>query len=79
MLPKEVKILFVVLCTHSGLDMTVGDFVLVNTYLFQLYSPLGFLGSAYSMIKNSLVDLENIFQLRDEEIEVKDGNLTLLE
>lgn len=52
--------------------MTVGDFVLVNTYMIQLAIPLNFLGTSYRMIKAALVDLENMFTLLDEELDVKD-------
>lgn len=52
--------------------MTVGDFVLVNSYLIQLSVPLNFLGSSYRMIKRSLVDLENMFSLLDEPLDVQD-------
>lgn len=53
-------------------NMTVGDFVLVNSYLIQLAIPLNFLGTSYRMIKSSLVDLENMFSLLDEPLEVQD-------
>ncbi len=43
--------------------MTVGQFVLVNTYLMQLYQPLGFLGMVYMTIKQGLVDMEQMFRL----------------
>eukprot|EP01121_Diplochlamys_sp_Union-15-3_P019490 TRINITY_DN7363_c0_g1_i1.p1 TRINITY_DN7363_c0_g1~~TRINITY_DN7363_c0_g1_i1.p1 ORF type:complete len:616 (-),score=88.59 TRINITY_DN7363_c0_g1_i1:3-1655(-) len=59
--------------SSSPPSMTVGDFVMVNTYLLQLYVPLGFLGTSYRMIKTSLVDLENMFSLLKEEIDIKDA------
>ena len=46
--------------------MTVGQFVLVNTYLMQLYQPLGFLGMVYMTIKQGIVDMEQMFRLLDE-------------
>jgi len=52
--------------------MTVGDFVLVNTYLIQLYTPLGFLGVVYRNIKQSLTDLEQMTTLLKVEAEVVD-------
>src|ERR1700730_13316159 len=52
--------------------MTVGDFVLVNTYMIQLYTPLNFLGMVYRNIKPSLTDLEQMMGLLKIEPEVED-------
>ena len=53
-------------------DMTVGDFVLVNTHILQLYVPLNFLGMYYRMIKQCMVDVESMFKLLKEEKDIKD-------
>ena len=52
--------------------MTVGQFVLVNTYLMQLYQPLNLLGFVYREIKQGLVDMESMFRLMSVHQEVAD-------
>ncbi len=54
-------------------DMTVGDFVVVNTYLLQVAIPLNILGTVYREIRQAMVDMENLFSLVDEQTEVADA------
>jgi ABC-type transport system involved in Fe-S cluster assembly fused permease/ATPase subunit len=53
--------------------MTVGRFVLANTYLMQLYTPLTFLGFVYRELKQGLVDTEHMFRLMQVGAEVSDS------
>jgi ATP-binding cassette subfamily B protein len=53
--------------------MTLGDLVLVNTFMIQLYIPLNFLGVIYREIKQSLADMERLFSLLDQNKEVADA------
>ncbi len=52
--------------------MTIGDFVLVNAYLIQLYMPLNFLGMVYRNIKQSLTDIEQMMGLLKIRPEIED-------
>ena len=52
--------------------MTLGDLVMVNAFMIQLYIPLGFLGVIYREIKQSLTDLEKMFTLMEREREIAD-------
>jgi ATP-binding cassette, subfamily B, heavy metal transporter len=56
----------------AAAEMTVGDFVLVNAYLIQLYTPLNFLGMVYRNIKQSLTDLEQMLVLLAVKPEIED-------
>ncbi len=52
--------------------LTVGDLVLVNTYLIQLFRPLDLLGMVYRSIRQGLVDMAEMFKLIDTPVEVQD-------
>ncbi|KAE8581402.1 hypothetical protein XENTR_v10024777 [Xenopus tropicalis] len=51
----------------------VGDYVLFGTYIIQLYTPLNWFGTYYRMIQSSFIDMENMFELFNEDQEVKDA------
>ena len=52
--------------------MTLGDLVMINAFMIQLYIPLNFLGVIYREIKQSLTDLERMFELLEKQREVAD-------
>ena len=54
-------------------SMSIGDLVAVNAFMLQLFQPLGFLGFAYRQIKQSLVDMERMFDLLGEKREIADA------
>ena len=54
-------------------EMTLGDLVMVNAFMIQLYIPLGFLGVLYREIKQSLTDLDKMFVLLEKEREIADA------
>jgi ATP-binding cassette subfamily B protein len=51
---------------------TVGDFVLVNAMMIQLYQPLNFMGMVYREIKQAIIDIEKMFNVLSREAEIKD-------
>ncbi|MEW5893676.1 MAG: ABC transporter ATP-binding protein/permease [Pseudomonadota bacterium] len=53
--------------------MTIGDLVLVNAYLIQLFIPLNFLGTVYREIRNALTDMEKLFGLLQSPPEIRDA------
>ncbi len=54
-------------------EMTLGDFTLVNAFMFQLFLPLNFLGFVYREIKASVANIERMFVLLDVETDVPDN------
>jgi ATP-binding cassette subfamily B protein len=65
----------VMIMTGQGIvagTMTLGAFVMANTYLMQLYQPLNFFGFVYREIKQALIDIEKMFELLGEEAEIVD-------
>lgn len=53
--------------------LSLGDLVLINAYLLQLYMPLGFLGFVYREIRHSLADMERMFSLLEQDKEIPDS------
>ncbi len=51
-------------------ELTLGQFVMINAFLIQLYIPLNILGSVYRDLNHSLVDMERMFDLLDEDPEI---------
>src|SRR6202166_4685148 len=51
---------------------TVGDFVMINAMMIQLYQPLNFMGMVYREIKQAVIDIETMFSLLGREPEIKD-------
>ncbi|OJX51526.1 MAG: metal ABC transporter permease [Devosia sp. 66-22] len=63
-----------ILCVQGVLagQLTMGDFVLLNTFLMQIYRPLNFIGFVYREIRQGLTDIEEMFKLLDQNPEIED-------
>jgi ABC-type transport system involved in Fe-S cluster assembly fused permease/ATPase subunit len=53
--------------------LTLGDFVLLNTFLMQIYRPLNFIGFVYRELRQGLTDIEEMFKLLDQNAEIEDA------
>ena len=63
-----------VLCVH-GIEAgtnTVGDFVMINAMMIQLYQPLNFMGMVYREIKQAIIDIETMFSMLSRKPEIED-------
>ncbi len=70
-----VGVTFIMIFAADGVvtgDMSIGDLVLVNAFMLQLFIPLGFLGIVYRQIKYSLADMDLIFKLLESKPEITD-------
>ena len=68
----QIAILVLAIGDYAAGTLTTGEVVMLNTFMLQLFIPLGFLGSSYRMIRQALVDMEFMFQLLDLDPEIKD-------
>ncbi|MFP6808531.1 MAG: ABC transporter ATP-binding protein/permease [Pseudomonadales bacterium] len=69
----QVAILMLAIQDYAAGNLSTGEVVMLNTFMLQLFIPLGFLGSSYRMIRQALVDMEYMFQLLDLEPEIQDA------
>lgn len=68
----QLAILIIAIQDYSAGLLTTGEVVMLNTFMLQLFIPLGFLGSSYRMIRQALVDMEYMFALLDTVPEIQD-------
>lgn len=70
-----VGLTFIMVYAGQGVvdgKMSLGDLVLINTMMLQLFMPLSFLGIIYRMLKHTLADMDMVFKLLDEKHEIED-------
>jgi ATP-binding cassette subfamily B protein len=57
--------------------ISIGGFVVINAYMLQLYQPLNFFGTVYREIRQSLIDMENLFTLLKEKPNINDSDQSI--
>ena len=67
-------VIVMVLAAYGVVDkhLTIGEFVMVNAYLLQLYQPLNMLGWVYRNLRQSMTDIEQMYKLLEEQSEIVD-------
>src|SRR5258708_13069495 len=62
-----------VMCAYGIKDgtHTVGDFIMINAMMIQLYQPLNFMGMVYREIKQAVIDIENLFPIFNPQPEIQ--------
>ena len=68
-----VAVLFMCVAGMRSGRNTVGDFVLLNVMMLQLYQPLNFMGMVYRDIKQAIVDIDAMFDILAQNPEISDG------
>jgi ATP-binding cassette subfamily B protein len=71
-----IGVTFIMLLSANSVvrgSMSIGDLVLVNAFMLQLFIPLNFLGIVYRQIKYSLADMDLVFKLLEEHVEITDA------
>src|SRR4029077_20329715 len=69
---RTATMLMCALGVRSGRN-TVGDFVMINAMMIQLYQPLNFMGMVYREIKQAIIDIEKMFGVLARDPEIKDA------
>ena len=68
----QIAILLLAVQDYAAGQLTTGEVVMLNTFMLQLFIPLGFLGSSYRMIRQAIVDMEFMLQLLSLKPEIED-------
>ncbi|MCB1646806.1 MAG: ABC transporter ATP-binding protein/permease, partial [Pseudomonadales bacterium] len=69
----QIVILVIAISDYLAGTISTGEVVMLNTFMLQLFIPLGFLGSSYRMIRQALIDMEFLFQILDLNPEIQDA------